>query len=289
MDKLDIEQAQQVMFEPDEMGRLNSLTTVLQQEVDRFNKLLVVIKDSLVQLKKAIRGFVVMSEELESIYTAFLNNQVPILWENAAYPSLKPLSSWVKDLILRTDFIFNWIKWGPPRSFWISGFFYTQGFLTGTLQNHARKYNLPIDHLSFQFTVIPHYRDQAVVSAQMATLKFGEELEADSTVPVPEDGVYIHGIFMDGFRWNDETMLIADSLPGKMSAELPMVLMQPQMDFEPDESDYISPMYKQALRAGVLSTTGHSTNFVVSMHLPSDKPQDYWIAKGSALLCQLSD
>ena len=46
MDKLDIELANQEMFEADEHGRLNSLTTVLTQEVDRFNKLLKVIKVS---------------------------------------------------------------------------------------------------------------------------------------------------------------------------------------------------------------------------------------------------
>jgi dynein heavy chain len=44
LDKLDIEQANPLMFEPDDKGRLNSLTTVLTQEVDRFNKLLKVIK-----------------------------------------------------------------------------------------------------------------------------------------------------------------------------------------------------------------------------------------------------
>ena len=43
-DKLDIDQAPQALFEPDSQGRLNSLTTVLQQEVDRFNKLLFIIK-----------------------------------------------------------------------------------------------------------------------------------------------------------------------------------------------------------------------------------------------------
>ena len=43
-DKLDIEKAPQALFQPDSQGRLNSLTTVLQQEVDRFNKLLFVIK-----------------------------------------------------------------------------------------------------------------------------------------------------------------------------------------------------------------------------------------------------
>ncbi|CAL1549179.1 unnamed protein product, partial [Lymnaea stagnalis] len=38
-----------------------------------------------------------------------------------------------------------------------------------------------------------------------------------------------------------------------------------------------------------LSSTGHSTNYVVAVYLPSNNTQDYWIAKGAALLCQLSD
>lgn len=60
---------------------------------------------SLDTLNKAIAGLVVMSEEMEKVYNSFLNNQVPSLWSNTAYPSLKPLGSWVKDLILRTAFV----------------------------------------------------------------------------------------------------------------------------------------------------------------------------------------
>lgn len=56
-------------------------------------------------MKKAIKGFVVMNEQLEKMYTSFLNNQVPGLWSSASYPSLKTLGSWVKDLVLRCDFI----------------------------------------------------------------------------------------------------------------------------------------------------------------------------------------
>ena len=56
--------------------RVNSLTTVLQQEVERFCKLMKVIKTSLSTLKKAIAGLVVMSEQMEAVYTCFLNNQV---------------------------------------------------------------------------------------------------------------------------------------------------------------------------------------------------------------------
>ncbi|CAJ0967779.1 unnamed protein product [Ranitomeya imitator] len=104
-DKLDMEVASEMLFAKDSKGRVSSLTTVLGQEVDRFNNLLRVLKNSLETLNKAIAGFVVMSEEMERIYKSFLNNQVPTLWADAAYPSLKPLGSWVKDLLLRTSFI----------------------------------------------------------------------------------------------------------------------------------------------------------------------------------------
>lgn len=46
-----------------------------------------------------------------------------------------------------------WLTFGPPQSFWLSGFYFPQGFLTGVLQTHARKYSLPIDQLLFDFKV----------------------------------------------------------------------------------------------------------------------------------------
>ena len=63
------------------------------------------LQNSLRQIQKAIKGLVVMSEVLEKVYTSFLNNQVPQLWARAAYPSLKSLASWVKDLVLRIQFV----------------------------------------------------------------------------------------------------------------------------------------------------------------------------------------
>ena len=64
-EKLDIEKAPRSLFEPDSKDRLNSLTTVLQQEVDRYNRLLNIIKLSLINQMKAIKGLVVMDETLE--------------------------------------------------------------------------------------------------------------------------------------------------------------------------------------------------------------------------------
>ena len=113
-------------FTPDANGRVPSLSTVLKQETDRFNNLMKALWKSLDDIKRAIRGFLVMSNELEKVYNSFINNQVPEAWAKAAYPSLKPLASWVKDLALRIEAVSLWIIKGQPTSFWLSGFFFPQ-------------------------------------------------------------------------------------------------------------------------------------------------------------------
>jgi dynein heavy chain len=53
----------------------------------------------------------------------------------------------------RLKFFQDWIDQGPPDVFWLSGFYFTQSFLTGVLQNFSRKRKLPIDLIHFEFYV----------------------------------------------------------------------------------------------------------------------------------------
>lgn len=55
----------------------NSLDIFRMQEVERFNKLIKVMKKSLGDLQKAIKGTVVMSIQLENMFNAFLDKKVP--------------------------------------------------------------------------------------------------------------------------------------------------------------------------------------------------------------------
>ena len=54
-------------------------------------------------------------------------------------------------------------------------------------------------------------------------------------------------------------------------------------------SHFYRPLYKTAARRGTLSTTGHSTNYVMAVDLPTSEPPSHWVNRGTALLCSLSD
>lgn len=56
------------------------LDVVLLQEIVRYNKLLASIKKSLEELKRGISGFIVMSAELEEIFTCLDEGRVPNTW-----------------------------------------------------------------------------------------------------------------------------------------------------------------------------------------------------------------
>jgi len=265
-----------------------------------------------------------MSKSLEEMSNSIYLNKVPSLWEAKAYPSLKSLSSWVDDLIARIDFLQQWIDNGIPNVFWISGFFFPQAFLTGTLQNFARKYVISIDSLSFDFRVI----DQPY---NLITKK-------------PEDGCYIRGLYLEGARWDSQKEALNESFPKTLYSEMPVIWLLPVKNrVKPTSKIYDCPVYKTLTRAGkiyiyiyknydsikfyrifiyiifyiilykyiidlliffiffflyfkffniikikgTLSTTGHSTNYVLTIEVPSTHPQSHWIKRGVALICSL--
>lgn len=102
------------MFIKNAEGLIPSFSTVLVQEMEKFNRLLKVMRKLLTDIDLAINGFIVMSETLDEMYLKFTNNQVPISWTKVGYLSLKPLSSWFKDLLLRVEFMRNWLENGNP-------------------------------------------------------------------------------------------------------------------------------------------------------------------------------
>ncbi|XP_049877168.1 dynein axonemal heavy chain 12 [Pectinophora gossypiella] len=245
-----------------------SMNTVLIQEMERFNKLNNEIKNSLNDLQKAVKGLIVMSPALDMQSNAMLLGQIPQNWRKVSYPSLKPLPSYVADFVERLEMLQDWYDNGKPPTFWLSGFFFTQAFLTGSIQNYARAKKIPIDLLVFDFEV----------------------RHVDYENESPEWGVYVQGLFMDGGRWDRDSFAIAEQFPKILNDNMPALWLYPKMKQEFEEgSRYKCPLYKTLERKGVLATTGHSSNFVLAFYLPSDKPAAHWIQRSVALLLQLDN
>ncbi|XP_036671579.3 dynein axonemal heavy chain 3 isoform X3 [Drosophila suzukii] len=256
----------------------NSMNTVLRQELIRFNRLLSYIRKSLVNVGKAVVGQIAMIPELERTHASMVIGKLPADWLKKSYPSLKPLGSYVSDLLARLAFFQDWIDNGEPMVYWISGFYFTQSFITGVLQNYSRKNRFQIDMILIEFAVT----------------KF------EAQVPgTPEVGAYIRGIFIEGARWNRKTKEVDESFSKILFDTLPVIYLRPVLKALEDlprstgggepETIYDCPVYKTSERRGVLSTTGHSTNFVMYLQLRCSRKPMHWINRGTACLCQLDD
>jgi dynein heavy chain, axonemal len=247
-----------------------SMNTVLRQELARFNRLLAVIQSSLKSVQKALKGLVVMSATLERVGTEMFFGRVPSLWLKSSYPSLKPLGGYVSDLVQRTTFLDTWIRDGTPNIFWLPGFYFTHSFLTGVMQNFARKETVPIDTVEF---------DVEFLSRSKESLK-----------KAPEDGAYVWGLFFDGARWDMGKMQMGEQEPKQLFAPAPVMWMRPKRQKDlAVYKHYNTPVYKTTERRGTLSTTGHSTNFVMMVRSPTDKSEDHWIRRGVAMILALDD
>jgi dynein heavy chain len=94
-----------------------------------------------------------MSPMLDTMHHCFLLNEVPPNWMEVSYASNQSLSLWFSHLLVRVEFISNWMKDGHPSAYWLSGLFFPHGFMTGVLQTFARKHKKAIDFLKLKFII----------------------------------------------------------------------------------------------------------------------------------------
>lgn len=137
---------------------------------------------------------------------------------------------------------------------------------------HARKHLIPIDTLTFNFTIASWIDPKDISSGP------------------PEDGVYVHGMFLEGAQWDAQRGCLIDAEEGQIHSKLPIVHFQPTNQIS-KSAKYTCPLYKTSKRSGSLSTTGSSTNYILSVHLPisENTSEDFYIQRGTALLTMLDD
>ncbi|CAK9037426.1 unnamed protein product [Durusdinium trenchii] len=172
------------------------------QEADRVNALLDQIRSSLLELELGISGALNVTEKMEMLSADLQSNKVNALWAEKAYPSLKALSAWFADLVLRHEQVVEWTAQKLLKSIWISGLFNSMSFLTSNMQAVAARSNsLPLDYMTNRCRFY-NTRDLAEITGVPPQAEIGRAEKEIGRHRLLE-GVNVHGLFLEGAGWED--------------------------------------------------------------------------------------
>ncbi|XP_069055280.1 dynein axonemal heavy chain 8 isoform X2 [Lepisosteus oculatus] len=242
------------------MGALNSMNIFLRQEIDRMQRVISLVRSSLSDLKLAIEGTIIMSENLRDALDNMYDARVPNLWKKISWDS-STLGFWFTELLERNTQFSSWIFEGRPKTFWMTGFFNPQGFLTAMRQEVTRAHKgWALDTVTLHNEVLKQTREEI-------------------TAP-PAEGVYIYGLYLDGAGWDRRNCRLIESTPKVLFTPLPVVHMFAINSTAPkDPKLYICPVYKKPRRTDL--------TYITPICLRTTQPPDHWILRGVALLCDI--
>jgi dynein heavy chain len=227
---------------------------VVLQECERMNILTMDIVQSLVELDQGFRGNLTMSDKMEELSSSLFLDRVPKRWEGLAYPSLRPLSSWIVDLTSRMQQVSDWAG-NPTESpvvAWIGGLFNPQSFITAVMQKTAQDKNLELDKLSLITEV-------------------SKKLTAEEISQPAKEGSYIQGLYLEGGSWNLNNALLEPSRPREMYCQLPVINIRPAIIDKAEASLFNCPVYK---------TQQRGPTFVFSIQLRTKHDTAKWVLSG---------
>merc|ERR1712159_269435 len=115
------------------------LNMFLFQEIQRLQKVIAKVRFVLTQMQGAINGEVVMTAEFQQALDSIYDAKVPPTWLHTPggdeFSRMnKTLGLWFTSLLDRNSQYREWLSKGRPNSYWMTGFFNPQGFLTGMNQ-----------------------------------------------------------------------------------------------------------------------------------------------------------
>ncbi|XP_043925658.1 dynein axonemal heavy chain 17-like [Protopterus annectens] len=230
------------------------------QECERMNILTQEIRRSLKELDLGLKGELTITSAMEDLFNSIFFDNVPESWVKRAYPSLQGLGAWFADLLLRIRELEAWAAdLSLPSAVWLAGFFNPQSFLTAIMQSMARKNEWPLDKMCLAVEVTKKCRE-------------------DMTSP-PREGAYVHGLYMEGARWDMQTGSIADARLKELTPPMPVIFIKAiPVDRQETKNIYECPVFKTRIRG---------PTYVWTFNLKTKEKPSKWILAAVALLLQI--
>ncbi|TDH12124.1 hypothetical protein EPR50_G00067440 [Perca flavescens] len=241
------------------MGPFQPMNIFLRQEIDRMQRVIVLVRNTLTDLKLAIDGTIIMSENLRDALDCMYDARIPSRWKKASWAS-STLGFWFTELLERNRQFQAWIFEGRPNCFWMTGLFNPQGFLTAMRQEMTRaNKGWALDRMVLCNEVTRWMKD-------------------DITQP-PAEGVYVYGLYLEGAGWDRRSCKLLDSKPKVLFEMMPVIRMYAENNGLKDSRLYSCPIYKKPVRTDM--------NYIAAVDLKTSLPPEYWILRAVALLCDV--
>ena len=156
---------------------------VLFQEIERFNILILRIDSTLNNLKRALKGEIGMSSDLDDLSLSLFNGFLPAMWRKLAPQTEKKLGAWMVHFQGRVKQYKSWIEVTEPPVIWLSGLHIPESYLTALVQTTCRSKAWALDK-STLYTIVTKIRN------------------ADEIKKKPEHGCYARGCYLEGAHWD---------------------------------------------------------------------------------------
>ncbi|RLV98350.1 hypothetical protein DV515_00010875 [Chloebia gouldiae] len=241
------------------MGPFQPMHIFLRQEIEQMQRVISLVRSTLTDLKLAIDGTIVMSENLRDALDCMYDGRIPASWKKASWPS-STLGFWFTELLERNHQFYKWIFESRPNCFWMTGFFNPQGFLTAVRQEITRA-----------------NKGWALDSVVMCN-EVTKWMKDDITSP-PSEGVYVYGLYLEGAGWDRRNMRLAESKPKVLFELMPVIRIYAENNTAKDPRLYSCPVYKKSSRTDL--------NYIAAMDLKTRQPPEHWVLRGVALLCDV--
>ncbi|KAL6489648.1 hypothetical protein MHYP_G00033890 [Metynnis hypsauchen] len=237
--------------------RRSPYTLVCMQECERMNLLITEIQTSLTELLLALKGELSVSPDLEALQMALFYDRVPESWSRLTFPSTKTLAQWFGDVLSQCRELDTWTQdFVLPAVVWLSGLFSPQSFLTAVMQSIARKNKWPLDRTALCVDVTKKTKDD-----------YGHP---------PREGAYIHGLYMEGARWDSSAGVLAEAVLKELTPAMPVLYVRAVPDDQLElKNTYECPVYRTKLRG---------PTYIRSFPLKTRHPPAKWVLAGAALL-----
>lgn len=97
----------------------------------------------------------ILTPQLEHALDCILKNRIPEQWQKISYASDKSFALYFNDFCARLKWIHNWwLSMEMPTTYWLSAFFHPRQFIEAIKLNYARKYELAIEEIEIDATVV---------------------------------------------------------------------------------------------------------------------------------------